>query len=98
MIVPRCPSWSIGGTGGYGLTKVHEKAGGGRGRPPPEPGARGSDLAPAGYPGPVAHLVVTEQGGRLGAHQLADLAEHQPDLLLGPGIGPRLDGVPQRAD
>jgi NAD(P)H-flavin reductase/hemoglobin-like flavoprotein len=55
-------------------------------------------LPPAGHPLPVHHLVVPEQRGCLGLHEIPDLAEDEPDLLLGPRIGPRLDGVPQRAD
>src|SRR5260370_33102568 len=57
-----------------------------------------SYLAPPRNPGAIVDRVVAEQGRGLGPHQLADLAEHQPDLLLGAGIGPRLDGVPQRPD
>src|SRR5438132_1013810 len=55
-------------------------------------------LAPARDPGAVGHRIVPEQGRRLGPHELADLAEYQADLLFGPLVGPRLDGVPERAD
>src|SRR5580704_4658722 len=61
-------------------------------------GSARSYLAPAGHPGAAGHRVVAEQGRRLRPHQLADLPEHQADLLLGPLVGPRLDGVPQGAD
>src|ERR1700733_2340494 len=57
-----------------------------------------SYLAPLRYPGTVGHRVVPEQRRRLGPHQLSDLAEHQADLLLGAGVGPRLDRVPQGPD
>src|SRR6266568_3997705 len=57
-----------------------------------------SYLAPLRYPRAVGDRVVAEQGRGLGPDQLADLAEHQPDLLLCAWIGARLDGVPQRPD
>src|SRR5208282_5391001 len=57
-----------------------------------------SYFAPAGHPGAVGDRVIAEQGRRLRPHQLADLPEHQADLLLRPLVGPRLDGVPQGAD
>lgn len=57
------------------------------------------DLPPPRDPGTVAgDLVVTEQGGGFAAHEGADLAEHQADLLFGSRVGAHLDGVPQRAD
>src|ERR1051325_10874446 len=54
-----------------------------------------SHLAPARNPGAALHRVVAEQGRRLGPHEVADHAEHQPDLLLRPAVGARLDRVPQ---
>src|SRR5260370_26718233 len=57
----------------------------------------GSHLAPARDPGAVGHRVVPEQGRRLRPHQLADLVEHQPDLLFGPLVRPPLERVPERA-
>src|ERR1700737_354167 len=57
-----------------------------------------SYLAPPRNPRAILDRVVAEQGRGLGPHQLGDLAEHQPDLLLGARVGPRLDGVPQRPD
>src|SRR6476620_5438343 len=71
------------------------------GMTPRDPGRHGgmlSHLAPARNPGPVLHREVPEQGRRLGPHDVADHAEHQPDLLLGPAVGTRLDGVPQGPD
>src|SRR6516162_241585 len=56
-------------------------------------------LPPAGHPGAVAgHLVIAEQRGRLGAHYLPDLSEHQADFLFGARVGARFDRVPQRPD
>src|ERR1035441_10352792 len=57
-----------------------------------------SHLAPPRDPRAITDRVVIEQRRRLGSHELADLAEYQPDLLFSAGVGARLDGVPQRAD
>ena len=55
-------------------------------------------LPPARDPCAVGDLVVAEERGRLGVHDLRDLAEDQADFLFRARVRAHFDGVPQRPD